>query len=704
MPAGLHPAGEAPVEVPVEAKAEAVNDEVRHVTTEDVKPIKRIRDYFTWQPLPWWFCFFIFGYLLVKFQVEYGDSPCAILGTPSPVTERELSKAYRKLSMCTHPDKLKSRLKRTPTSAESLRSEQIFKRASVAKEQLQEKFRGKVAGRKKAESVQCYDGEIEQGLQELLKSCTTSLTELGVLDVWEYLYSFVWAILSLEAGLVSTLFSVLWMAFLFQLLRQFLVYLWRLGILRVILGVTTSVVIGPIPTLLHILLLPIFRCYVFLQTLLQSFVARAPKKEEVECNKKDKETEALAKPELTSEMKAAAARTQELPKGLRQRKKTKETEEEKSKLKEDLLSGEVAGTEETARNDEDAVGKAVVAEQIGERMPEGIWNCLRWTNATPVKARKVAAHAVQFDVLLVLTKPIIPLLFLVAIGQVWNGIFSSLFIGHILRKVPDMSYESHHLLCAFFGSVHTLLGVSSNQVEDFAAREGKNILQLKWEWDYRDHLSVLNMVLLGSTMSASSSLGNEPSYSASFAAGIALRIALAQDSIKGLSLVQDVVGVVERKLAEVGISYGEGETVAAYSGGGIGDCAGGPFRMLFGDGDFFGIGDKAALGAFALKCWLILIPALSTVQWFCRTYYAFHEIRKKGKKKNTVLVQRLILALLGVLQCLLVANLELNASNGALSSFWIAMLFGCVGESLLGTVDIRGSTRAVIVLVLFLLI
>jgi len=205
-------------------------------------------------------------------------------------------------------------------------------------------------------------------------------------------------------------------------------------------------------------------------------------------------------------------------------------------------------------------------------------------------------------------------------------------------------------------------------------------------------------------MTAQSSLGNEPSYSASFASGIALRIALAQDSVKGLSLIQNVMAVTESKLAELGIMFVESDTVAAYSGGGIGDCAGGPFRMLFGDGDFLGLGNKAAWAAFGLKCWLFLLPALSTVQWFNQTFNAFQSIRKGKKKKTAALVQRLILAILGILQCLLVANLELNASNGALGNFWIAMLFGCVGESLIATFDIRGSTRALLVLALFLFI
>merc|ERR1712032_1616805 len=99
------------------------------------------------------------------------------------------------------------------------------------------------------------------------------------------------------------------------------------------------------------------------------------------------------------------------------------------------------------------------------------------------------------------------------LGQVWNGLFSSLVIGHVLRRwVPHMSYEAHHLLCAFFGAVHTLLGVSAQQVEDCADREGGKILRLAWAWSFKDVLSVVHMCLLGSTVTAMAALGNEPSY------------------------------------------------------------------------------------------------------------------------------------------------------------------------------------------------
>jgi len=118
--------------------------------------------------------------------------------------------------------------------------------------------------------------------------------------------------------------------------------------------------------------------------------------------------------------------------------------------------------------------------------------------------------------------------------------------------------------------------------------------------------------------------------------------------------------------------------------------------MLFGDETW------AAAAAGILKVWLLLLPALSTAQWLQRT---IHAGRMLGKRyKLTRVIQRLILCLLGVLQICLFAMSELNASNGALINYWLAMLFGCAGESLLSTFDIRGPVRQIVFLLLFVMV
>lgn len=651
------------------------------------QPEKRIRDYFRWRPLPWWIAYLLGIFLLTKLQIVYNDSPCAVLGTQSPVSMSDVKKAFRTLSLCTHPDRLRGRLKRTPTAAEERRGEIIFNRASGAKDELQNILKGK-------KKVACYQGELELALLTFLQQAASSVGGLGIGDYAAMGMDLFWNIVTFEAGILNTLLSLLWMAFLFRIGKQFFMYLWRMGIVRGVVAVGTAVVIGPIPTLVHFFSLPFIRLFLFVKGIIKDFRPDVDVQEMSPSNngeetdpqspKKDKEA-----PELTAAMRAAAKKTEELPKGLIQRKKKKESEEEKKERNEALLAGGAAAPAEVAT--------PIEVVQPGGPMPDGIWNCLALRCREPLKARQNAANAVQFDLLLILTKPIIPLFMLIALGQVWNGLFSSLFIGHALRKwVPQMSYEAHHLLCMFFGTVHTLLGVSAQQVEEYANREGKKVLSLVWTWSFKDVLCVMHMCLLGPTVTAMSSMGNEPSYASSFAAGIALRIALAQDSIRGLGPFQMVAERLEASLKDLGISLVASEEVVAYSGDGIGDCGGGPFRMLFGDGA------GATWAARIVKVWLMAMPLLGTCMWILRTIQAGKMLGKR--RKTTRFVQRMILAILGLLQCILLANVELNASNGVLGNFWMAMLLGCVGESLLCTYDVRGPVRQIVFLLLFLLI
>jgi hypothetical protein len=302
--------------------------------------------------------------------------------------------------------------------------------------------------------------------------------------------------------------------------------------------------------------------------------------------------------------------------------------------------------------------------------------------------------------LLILTKPVIPLFMLISLGQVLNGLMSSLFIGHALRKwVPKMSCETHHLLCCFFGAVHTLLGVSAQQVEEFSNRGDRQVLHLAWSWSLKDVMAVMNMCLLGATVTAVSALGNEPTFATSFAAGIAVRMAMAQDSVRGLQVMKLAASWIESGLYEVGVKLESAEEVVTYSGGSIGDCGGGPFRMLFGDGA------GAAYAALALKAWLMVMPLLATLQWANRAYQASKLFGRKRRFSRLMRIgQRSILCALGALQCVLIASAELNASNGALANFWVAMLAGAAGESLLSTYDVRGPVRQIVFLLVFILI
>jgi len=676
---------------PVQADAAAKLEQPSQPVVPEDK--KSIGDYFQVRPLPWWICFFGGIFLLTKFQLVYNDSPCSILGTQGPVDSSDIKRAFRTLSMCTHPDRLRGRLGHDPSPAELRRGEILFNRASAAKDLILRSL--KMSKKKNDGKIACYEGELELAVLEFVTQVGRAMSALGIGDVFGFFKDTAWNVITFESGFLNTVLMCLWFMFIFRVGKQFFLYLWRMGLLRGVLALVTTVIIGPIPTLVYFIFLPVIRLVYFAKNAFAR--PEAEKKDENNADPGDVADPSAAKKndDLNEKKKdgpssanvAVATDSREIPRNIRQRKK-KETDEEKEKKNKELLSG---GNEAAALN---AAG-ADPTFGAGP-MPQSVLACIQWGHKQPLKAREAAATAVQFDLLLILTKPIIPLCMLLAMGQVWNGLFSSLVIGHALRRwVPQMSYEAHHLLCVFFGAMHTLLGVSASQVEDHANREGTKLLHLSWAWSFKDVLAVMHMALLGSTVTAMSALGNEPSYAASFAAGLSLRIALAQDSVKGLGLISVVGQKVEALLRDLNIQIDSAEEVVAFSGGGIGDCAGGPFRMLFGE-------DFAFSAAMVMKVWLMLVPLLAMMQWFQRTYHAGKMLGRRNKSLR--FVQRLVLFSLGALQCYMIANLELNASNGALVNFWLAMLFGCVGESLMSTYDIRGSVRQLVFLLLFLVI
>eukprot|EP00929_Paragymnodinium_shiwhaense_P053733 TRINITY_DN26913_c0_g1_i1.p1 TRINITY_DN26913_c0_g1~~TRINITY_DN26913_c0_g1_i1.p1 ORF type:complete len:714 (+),score=207.01 TRINITY_DN26913_c0_g1_i1:132-2273(+) len=701
--AAAEPTGDAATKAPEQPKA-AVEEQ------------RSFRSYFSPQPLPWWLVFFLGIFLLAKFQLVYNDSPCAVLGTQGPVSQTDIKRAFRQLSMCTHPDRLRGRLKREPTPAELRRGEIIFNRASAAKDEISKVLSRRIAGKKKRRKkgkaasddeehdssednvrIACYEGELEMAIFGLLQQAGISVSSLGIYDYFALARDFVWSICTFEAGIMSTILSLLWLGFVWRMAKQFLGYLWGMGVLRFLVSLFTTTVIGPFPTILYFAALPLIRLVAFLQISLGELTARpadivdSKKTDDVKPDDEpasaDDAKNGKDKKDGPSSAKMAVATDKVDRNALRNRRPKKETDEEKEKKNKDLLLGEGKATEPAVPDKDAWVQNAPV--------PEGIWNVVNWGHKEPIKARAAASAAVQFDVLLILTKPIIPLAMLISLGQVFNGLFSSMFVGWVLRSwLPTMGFETHHLLVSFFGMAHTLLGVTASQVEDHAQREGA-LLHLKWAWSFKDVLCVMHMALLGSSVTCISGLGNEPSYAASFASGIALRIFLAKDGVQTFPIVKYIGSAFETSLRNAGFVMESGEEVAVYSGGGIGDCGGGPFRMLFGE-------EMAGYCAMALKAWLMIMPVLSTIQWAQRSLKAG---RMMGRNHKTMrLLQRVTLCGLGLLQCYMIMTMELNAFNGALGNFWVAMLFGCVAESLMSIYDVRGQVKQLLFLLLFLLI
>jgi hypothetical protein len=132
------------------------------------------------------------------------------------------------------------------------------------------------------------------------------------------------------------------------------------------------------------------------------------------------------------------------------------------------------------------------------------------------------------------------------------------------------------------------------------------------------------------------------------------------------------------------------EEVATQSGGGVGDCGGGPLRVIF--------GTAAPMVAMALKLTLLLLPALHASMWVIRTLPS----RKTGKRSCTV--ARTCMALVTGLQCVSILGHNFDGIQGHMAGFWVMLLLGTLWESLLCTYDIRGQGRQLLYLIIFIML
>ena len=205
-------------------------------------------------------------------------------------------------------------------------------------------------------------------------------------------------------------------------------------------------------------------------------------------------------------------------------------------------------------------------DYLGTRERDAPWN----------KPLAYGAHAIQFDFLLIITKNVLPFLSLIAFGQVFNGLISSLAIGYVLRNyAPRFSSRGLHLFCVLFGLLHTMLGVSGMHIENHAEKAAADdLLVLSWEWDFRDMLAIINLVDMGALFTASSREGNEPSFCISYASGLALRILWHEWTIT--LLTGGLTAVVE---SSFNVKLPDVADIATRSDSGVvGYCGGGPVR------------------------------------------------------------------------------------------------------------------------------
>jgi len=327
-------------------------------------------------------------------------------------------------------------------------------------------------------------------------------------------------------------------------------------------------------------------------------------------------------------------------------------------------------------------------------------------------ARIAAAAACQFDLLLSTTKHVIPLAALVSTGQVFNGLWSSMATAQVLHKLPPMRPEMHHLLVVGAGLLHTLLCASKNSLDQMSGQP-EGLLQLQWRWSITDVLAVANVMTMGATFSSVAGAGNEPTFCASFAAGIAMRMFLYEalpPAATGWLAAQTRSAT---KIELVGV-----DEVAVRASGVVGTCAGGPVRFLLGSISTPSLLQPAAILA---KVVLLCLPALAMGQWATHVVYLTKRIRRENERVNErprklhtgeLLVpvlrrRRLFSVTLLICHAILVvyfAAFNLNAISSSLGSLLIVALSGCHFESLLSTYDVRGRLRSVVFFLLFILL
>jgi len=298
-----------------------------------------------------------------------------------------------------------------------------------------------------------------------------------------------------------------------------------------------------------------------------------------------------------------------------------------------------------------------------------------------------------------LTKPLLPLLMVVTTGQTWNPLLTSMMIGQVLRKIPSMKYEYLHVMCFWFGFLHTWLGVTTEEVEQQAGRD-YGVLRLHWEWGFRDCASAAFMILIGASSTSHSSLGNEPSFTASFASGVAMRILLYFDFIQDSQLVKVVTDYANSTLRQLGMQVVTSDEMTVISHGGVGDCSGGPFESIIPD-------EYAVVASIVAKLFFAILPALFSAMWLYRGTTGFSGVFDgKANKRHRFprICARLFLAFTGMVQVLLFLFVNLSVSHGGLINFWFTLICGIVCESYLSTCDVRGLMRNFMFILIFAII
>jgi hypothetical protein len=296
--------------------------------------------------------------------------------------------------------------------------------------------------------------------------------------------------------------------------------------------------------------------------------------------------------------------------------------------------------------------------------------------------RSFAAGTVRFELLLALSKPIVPLACLIATGEPLQGVVSSIVVSQILHRIPELKPETQHVLVLLAGLGHSFLAT-----QQLHGHKEVEFVHLFWSWSLRDVVLLCILMILGATQNTQA-VASDPGYCVSFSAGLALRIMLHEAAPAGAQ--RHLSGLLQA----LRLVIDNADDVITRALNGIGDCAGGPFRMLWG-----GYDDERLVGLAVLivKAFLLILPLLAATHWWMQ----LREAKKPGRRAGPALM---LMVVASTLLCLFLISFQMNATNGSLANFWVASLIACVLEAFLSTYDIRGAPRTVMYYILFILL
>ena len=244
-----------------EAKTKMENTEepppVAPIPQPPPPPPPPLSNLFRMRQMPWWLVFIVGVYLIIKLQAVY-ESPCSVLGLQSPVSRRDAQKAYRKASMCTHPDKLVNAGK-----IDKQRGQILFTRATEAREAIVQALR-----QLDSKKISCFgeggpfasEAYVAQGMYALF---FTAEGWQAMPMIVEGIGTFFYEIITFKAGFFTSIAVILMLYQVFGYMYACCSHSSEGGLVRAILRVVTMLIFGPLPTVTHFFIAPFVRWKVY---------------------------------------------------------------------------------------------------------------------------------------------------------------------------------------------------------------------------------------------------------------------------------------------------------------------------------------------------------------------------------------------------------------------------------------------------------